>query len=282
MRYMITDGLWAAMEPLVNQAKRHKGGQPPVLPDRMFFEAILYIARTGIPLRDLPGEFGAWDAVYNRFRRWVASGALARLFEAMTADPQFGEVRRVLVDSTIVRAHRHAAGAARKSKHLGAAESARRQGLGRSRGGLTSKIVVTAADEDTAIAVDVRPGQAHDAPLLKPMLERTAARLDGVDQVVGDKAFDGAAQRRACAAIGAEAVIPAKANRVDPEPLDRGGLPGAEPGGAAVRQAQGVPPGGDPVREAQADVPGDDPPGPRVHPPPSQDQRQQSLTLKQA
>src|SRR5919107_2352070 len=104
MRYMITDGLWAAMEPLVNQAKRHKGGQPPVLPDRMFFEAILDIARTGIPLRDLPGEFGAWDAVYQRFRRWVASGALARIFEATTADPQFDEVRRVPVDSTNVRA----------------------------------------------------------------------------------------------------------------------------------------------------------------------------------
>src|SRR3954451_4214854 len=195
MRYMITDGLWAAMEPLVNGAKRHKGGQPPVLPDRMFFEAVLDVARTGIPLRDLPGEFGAWDAVYNRFRRWVGSGALARLFESLTADPQFGEVRRVLVDSTNVRARRHAAGAARKSKHLGAKVSARRQGLGRSRGGLTSKIVITAADESTAIAVDVRPGEAHDAPLLKPMLERTAARLEAVDQVVGDKAFDGAAQR---------------------------------------------------------------------------------------
>jgi transposase len=52
------------------------------------------------------------------------------------------------------------------------------------------------------------------------MLKRTAARVKHVDQVVGDKAFDGAAQRRACAAIGAGAVIPAKANRVDPEPLD--------------------------------------------------------------
>src|SRR5918997_1083465 len=175
MRYMITDGLWAAMEPLVNRAKRHKGGQPPVLPDRMFFEATLYIARTGIPLRDLPGEFGAWDAVYKRFRRWVDSGALARLLELMTADPQFGEVRRVLVDSTNVRAHRHAAGTARTRKHLGAAESARRQGLGRSRGGLTSKIVVTAADEATAIAVDVRPGQAHDPPPPEP-LDRVAYR----------------------------------------------------------------------------------------------------------
>jgi transposase len=116
---MITDGLWAAMEPLVDQAKRHKGGPPPVLPDRMFFDAVLYVARTGIPLRDLPGEFGRWDAVSNRFRRWVASGALGRLFELMTADPQFGEVRRVFIDSTNVRAHRHAAGAARKKNASG-------------------------------------------------------------------------------------------------------------------------------------------------------------------
>lgn len=65
----------------------------------------------------------------------------------------------------------------------------------------------------------MKPGQAHDAPLLKPMLRRTATRVEDVEQVVGDKAFDGAAQRRACQAIGAFAVIPAKANRVDPEPL---------------------------------------------------------------
>jgi transposase len=52
---MITDRQWAVMEPMVNQAKRHEGGQPPVLPDRMFFEALLSIARTGIPLKCAPG-----------------------------------------------------------------------------------------------------------------------------------------------------------------------------------------------------------------------------------
>ena len=116
MRYMLTDDLWAALEPLVQQAKRHQGGQPPALPDRQFFEALLYLARTGIPWRDLPAEFGAWDAVYNRFRRWVASGRLARLFALLTDAPAFGDVRRVLIDATIVRAHQHAAGARRKKK----------------------------------------------------------------------------------------------------------------------------------------------------------------------
>ena len=92
-----------------------------MLSERLFFEAVLYLGRTGIPLRDLPAEFGEWDAVYNCLRRWVHSGAMRRLFEAMTADPQFGEVRRVLVDSTTVRAHRHAAGARRKKKRSGPA-----------------------------------------------------------------------------------------------------------------------------------------------------------------
>jgi putative transposase len=80
----------------------------------MFFEAVLYWARTGIPWRDLPGEFGAWDAVYNRLRRWIHSGRLKRLFERMAARPECDGPRRLLLDSTIVRAHQHAAGAAKK------------------------------------------------------------------------------------------------------------------------------------------------------------------------
>lgn len=119
MRYMLTDELWTVMGPLVRQSKTHKGGQPPKVDDRLFFEALLYLARTGVPWRDLPAEFGAWDAVYNRFRRWVHSGALRRLFEAMTADPQFDGLRRVFVDSTIVRAHQNAAGIRRKHKRSG-------------------------------------------------------------------------------------------------------------------------------------------------------------------
>src|SRR4051794_5300184 len=119
MRYMLTDELWASMEPLVEAAKQHKGGQPPTLPDRDFFEALLYLARTGVPWRDLPAEFGRWDAVYNRFRRGVRAGGLKAVFEGMTADPAFGDTRRVLIDSTIVRAHQHAAGARRKKKSWG-------------------------------------------------------------------------------------------------------------------------------------------------------------------
>ncbi len=111
MRYMLTDDLWAALRPLGRQARRNNQGPKPKVPDRAFIEALLYLARTSVPWRDLPAEFGRWKAIYNHFRRWVASGGRARRFEAMTADPVFGDTRRVLIDSTSVRPHQHAAGA---------------------------------------------------------------------------------------------------------------------------------------------------------------------------
>jgi transposase len=220
VRYLITDDLWTTLGPVVEQAKRYKCGRPPAVPDRMFFEALLYWARTGIPWRDLPDVFGAWDAVYNRFRRWAASGSLKTLFELLTANPAFGEIRRVLIDSTIVRAHPHAAGARRRAKGIGMQRSATGQGLGRSRGGFTTKIMLTAADEDTAIAVEVVPGQAGDAPRLGPMLKQTLRRVPEVDEFTGDKGFDGDAQREACLDRGIFPNIPNRKNRTDPWPFD--------------------------------------------------------------
>lgn len=114
MRYQFTDELWQHFEPHVRQAKKYKCGSAPLLSDRLFFEALLYWARTGVPWRDLPSEFGSWDAVYNRFRRWIQTGSLKQLFLLLTDSPQFGEVRRLLIDSTIVRAHQHSAGASKK------------------------------------------------------------------------------------------------------------------------------------------------------------------------
>jgi transposase len=207
MRWMFTDPLWNEMAPLVEKAKRYRGGQKPKLPDRLFFEALLYLARTGVPWRDLPSDFGAWDAVYNRFRRWLASGSMQRLFELLTDRPAFEAVRRVLIDSTIVRAHVHAAGARKKN---GTAEA---QGLGRSRGGFSSKIMATAADENTAVVVEVVAGQAGDAPLLEPMLDRTIERVPHFDELVGDKGFDGDDQRGACIDRDVFPNIPHRSNR---------------------------------------------------------------------
>ena len=76
--------------------------------NRLFIDAVLWIARTGSPWRDLPDEFGNWNSAFQRFRRWAKKGVWESLFNALVEDPDF---EYVMVDSTIVRAHQHAAGA---------------------------------------------------------------------------------------------------------------------------------------------------------------------------
>jgi transposase len=80
---------------------------------------------------------------------------------------------------------------------------------------LSSKILVTATDENTAVVVEVIPGQASEAPLLEPLLERTIERVPVFDELVADKGFDGDAQREACVDRDVFPNIPNKKNRVD-------------------------------------------------------------------
>jgi transposase len=80
----------------------------------LFLEAVLYRLRTGLPWRDLPTVFGDWNAVYQRAKRWRVTGTWDRLFAALPADSPVAEAQRLFVDSTVVRAHQHAAGAKKK------------------------------------------------------------------------------------------------------------------------------------------------------------------------
>ena len=111
IRTMLTDAVWARFEVIIHAAKS-RAGAPPRLSDRDFVEAILHIGRCSMPWRDLPACFGNWDAVYNRFRRWEGLGIWQALFEQSPAELE--SIRTLFIDSTIIRAHPHAAGAPAK------------------------------------------------------------------------------------------------------------------------------------------------------------------------
>ena len=81
---------------------------------RKVFEAVLYRARTGCPWRDLPAGFGPWHTIYMRWSRWVFAQVPQRVMRALAEQAGEFEAVMALLDSTIVRAHQHAAGARRK------------------------------------------------------------------------------------------------------------------------------------------------------------------------
>ena len=124
-RLMLSDEIWDRISNAL-AAVKSRAGAPPRLTDRDFVEAVLYIARTGCPWRDLPQRFGAWDAVYQRFRRWEQAGYWRALFAVLPEDLR--AVHEVFFDSSVIRAHPHAAGApkkkgARRRKHWAAARA---------------------------------------------------------------------------------------------------------------------------------------------------------------
>ena len=114
VRLLLTDEAWAEIAPILATLKS-RAGSPPALSARLFIEAVLYLSRTGIPWRDLPAEFGHWDAVYNRFRRWERRGIWRRLWERLQVE-DCPLTRHIFIDATIVRAHQHAAGALKKTE----------------------------------------------------------------------------------------------------------------------------------------------------------------------
>jgi putative transposase len=106
IRRELTNGQWVRIGRLVAGKKGDKGRSGA--DNRLFVDAVLWILRTGAPWRDLPGEFGNWNSVYVRFRRWARKGLWERLFRELAKEPDF---EHVMIDATIVRAHQHSAGA---------------------------------------------------------------------------------------------------------------------------------------------------------------------------
>jgi transposase len=113
VRKRLSDKQWKRIEQML-PGKRGDAGCPAA-DNRQFVEAVLWIARTGSPWRDLPEEFGRRNSAYVRFTSWLRAGVWQQVFAALS---QHADLRETCLDSTIVRAHPHAAGA-QKSGSVG-------------------------------------------------------------------------------------------------------------------------------------------------------------------
>jgi transposase len=106
IRRGLSDAQWQRMKGRIpgKDGDRGRSGQD----NRLFVDAVLWVLRTGSPWRDLPAEFGNWNSVFQRFRRWAKKGVWESLFKALVEDPDY---EYLMIDATIVRTHQHAAGA---------------------------------------------------------------------------------------------------------------------------------------------------------------------------
>src|SRR5262245_48354923 len=98
-RYELTDEQWNLMEHLLPGREGDPGRHGE--DNRRFVNAIIWIARSGAPWRDLPERFGDWNSVYQRFNRWAKSGVWARVFQTLRSP----DLKELLLDSTTIRAH---------------------------------------------------------------------------------------------------------------------------------------------------------------------------------
>ena len=106
-RIGVSDDVWALIGPLL-PAERGRGCRPAG-DNRRFFEGMVWMARTGAQWRHLPDEYGKWNSVFRRYRRWVASGVFDAMLETF-AEMVERDTSADMIDSTVVRAHHCAVG----------------------------------------------------------------------------------------------------------------------------------------------------------------------------
>lgn len=199
-RHEISEEEWLKIE---NLLPGRRGGHGRVARDnRNFINAVWYVAKTGVPWRDLPKRFGKWDTVYHRYNEWCKKGIWQRIF-AIVQDP---DLEWLMIDSSVVRAHHHAAGMNNEAND---------QALGRSRGGFGTKIHLAVDALGNPIEIHLSPGQDADVTHAKTLLANHEP-----DAVLGDKGYDSDDFVQTVESRGAEAVIPPKKNRVEPREFD--------------------------------------------------------------
>ncbi len=212
------------LEPLLPVAGT---GRPPGC-RRVLIDGIRWRVRTGAPWRDLPGEYGRWQTVYGLFRRWQRAGVWAGILTALRARADAAGLItwEVSVDSTVCRAHQHAAGARRdgedqKEPPGGVSVEPDDHALGRSRGGLTSKIHLAVEQGQKPMSLVVTAGQRGDSPQFTVVLDAIRVPRPGPGRprtrplrVRADKAYSSRANRAWLRRRGIRATIPERADEI--------------------------------------------------------------------
>jgi transposase len=218
----LTDVQWALLERLLPKGK--KSGRPPKWSKRQLIDGARWRSRTGAPWRDVPARYGSWQSVYGLFRRWQRGGTWWRLLIGLqvSADAVGLIVWDVSVDSTIVRAHQHAGGArtdpAGQIEPPGGVESEPADhGLGRSRGGWTTKLHLACEQGRKLLSVLLTGGQRGDSPQFAAVLEHVRIPRLGAGRprtrparVLADKAYSSKANRAYLRRRKIKATIPVK------------------------------------------------------------------------
>ncbi|WP_399463609.1 IS5 family transposase [Streptomyces sp. sk2.1] len=212
----LTDAQWTRIEPLLPDRMPKRGGR--WRDHREVIDAIAFKFQTGTQWVHLPEKYGNWRGIYNRLRMWAVDGTWERVFTALVAQADANEdvSWAVSVDSTVVRAHQHAAGARKKGPPVGEPDD---HTIGRSRGGLTTKIHLAADGRCRPLAFVLTAGQAADAPAFREVMARLRVpRPFGrprtrPDLVLADKAYSSRAIRDHLRGRGIRAVIPERADQ---------------------------------------------------------------------
>ncbi|GAA1033660.1 IS5 family transposase [Virgisporangium ochraceum] len=224
-RFDLTDAQWARLAPLLPEPKR--AGRPSKWTKRQLIDGIRWRVRVGAPWRDVPECYGSWQSVYALFRRWQRAGIWQQILTALQARADAAGLITwdVSVDSTIARAHQHAAGARRdgagqKEPPGGAGEEPADHALGRSRGGWTTKLHLSCEQGQKPLSMVLTAGQRGDSPQFAVVLDRIRVpRPAGgrprttPDRVIADKAYTSKANRTYLRRRGIKATIPSKADQ---------------------------------------------------------------------
>ena len=169
MRHELTDDEWTAIKPMLPNKPR---GVPQVN-GRRVLHGIFWVLRSGAPWRDLPEAFGPYTTCYDRFVRWRRAGVWSRIIDALAAAH---DAAVQMIDTSIVRVHQHGACITRNQ----------RQSMGRSRGGLTSKIHALVDSNGLPVRLALSPGEAHDVRLAGKLL----SRLNSGSMLLADRGYD--------------------------------------------------------------------------------------------